>query len=78
MKMSRIKSLLTALALTAPLTAMADSSEKPEFSEVDSDGDGAITIEEAVDAGAPEEQAKNQDLDDDGELSESDWKFVKF
>ncbi|MEX0607563.1 MAG: hypothetical protein WD382_06000 [Halofilum sp. (in: g-proteobacteria)] len=78
MKLIPVKGMLMALALSAPLAAAVASDEKPEFSEVDEDGDGAITVEEAVDAGAPEEQANNQDLNDDGELDESDWRFIQF
>lgn len=76
MQMKRIVQLLMVLTVAAPLTAVAASSEKPEFSEVDSDGDGKVSISEATEAGVPEEEAKREDIDDDDQLSETDWEFV--
>lgn len=77
MKMNQIKKILETVALIAPLSAVAASGDKPEFSEVDSDDDGVVTVEEAVEAGVPEQEAKRQDVDGDGELSEADWEFIR-
>ncbi len=76
MQMKRIVQLLTVLTVAAPLTAMAASSEKPEFSEVDADGDGKVSISEATEAGVPKAEAKREDIDDDDQLSKTDWDFV--
>ncbi len=76
MQMSRFASVLMALTLAAPLTAAAASGEKSNFEEVDSDGDGQIAVSEAAEAGIPEQEAKREDIDGDGNLSQTDWKFV--
>jgi hypothetical protein len=76
MQMKRTVQLLTILTLSAPLTAVAASDEKPEFSEVDADGDGKVSISEATEAGIPEEEAKREDIDNDDQLSKTDWNFV--
>ena len=69
---------LAGLALVAvPLAASAaDSGERPKFGEADANGDGAISIEEARKAGVPKEEAKREDIDNDGELTKADWRFV--
>ncbi len=68
---------LAAALMTLPLAAgAAESNGPPDFAEADANGDGVVTIEEAVDAGVPESEAKREDIDADGELSEADWKFV--
>lgn len=51
-------------------------SEVPAFEKADKDGSGAVTIEEARQAGVPESEAKAEDIDDDGKLSEADWGFI--
>lgn len=76
MQMKRIVQLLTVLTVAAPLAAMAASDEKPEFSEIDADGDGKVSISEATKAGVPEEEAKREDIDNDDALSKTDWDFV--
>lgn len=76
MQKKSIAKTLTTLAVAAPLVAVAASGEKPEFSEVDADGDGQVSISEATEAGVPEEEAKREDINNDGNLSEDDWKFV--
>lgn len=69
--------LLAAACVTVPLAVgAAETPETPAFSEADANGDGVVTIEEAVDAGVPEDEARREDIDADGELSEADWKFV--
>lgn len=70
-------SVLAAACVSVPLAVgAAESAETPEFSEADANDDGVVTIEEAVEAGVPEEEAKREDIDADDELSEADWKFV--
>lgn len=76
MQTTRVVQMLMALAVAAPLTAVAASGDKPEFSEVDANGDGKISISEATEAGVPEEEAKREDIDNDKALSETDWDFV--
>ncbi len=73
---------LTATALAAALFSFpliagaAEGDDRPGFDKADSDGDGRITVEEATDAGVPEAEAKREDIDNDGELTKADWKFV--
>lgn len=78
--MRLVASLLVALPLVASAGGQQASgeSERPAFSEADANGDGAVTISEATDAGAPKSEAEQEDLDNDGELSKADWKFVEF
>lgn len=73
---NRLASTLTALALAAPLTAAAATGDKPSFDKVDANGDGNVAIEEATKAGVPEKEAKREDIDGDGKLSQTDWKFL--
>lgn len=67
--------------LLAPSLGLAESGkgkgDVPEFSKADANGDGAVTIDEAKQAGVSEERAKSQDIDSDGELTKIDWKFLK-
>ena len=75
---SRIASVLAGAALIAlPLTAMAaGSGDRPAFDQVDADGNGKISMEEASKAGVPQAEAKREDIDNDGKLTKADWKFV--
>lgn len=69
--------LLGAALVALPLVAAAaDSAEPPEFDSADANGDGVVSVEEAVEAGVPEAEAKREDIDGDGELTKADWKFV--
>lgn len=66
--------LMTAAAFGVFGIALAD--DKPAFSEADANDNGKVSIEEATEAGIPEDEAKLSDLDEDGRLTETDWKFV--
>lgn len=69
--------VLAAALFSLPLIAgAAEGDDRPGFDKADSDGDGRITVEEATDAGVPEAEAKREDIDNDGELTKADWKFV--
>lgn len=74
--------LATAVAVaTGPVlsgTVVATDKPKPAFDEVDADDNGKITIEEAAEAGVAKEEARRQDLDDDGTLTKNDWKYVGY
>lgn len=76
MQKKRIARTLPTLVVAAPLVAVAAQGEKPDFSEVDADGDGQVSISEATEAGVPEQEAKREDINGDDKLSEEDWKFV--
>lgn len=76
MSMSRIARTLMMLVLATPLAAVAASSDKPDFKEADADGNGKVTVSEAAKAGVPKDEAKREDIDDDGKLTRADWKFV--
>lgn len=65
---------IVAAMLIASGTALA--AEKPSFNEADANGDEKVSIKEATNAGVPKEEAKSNDLDDNGKLAKSDWKFV--
>lgn len=68
-----------ALTLSAMLLVFSGSAlavEKPTFKEADQNGDNMVSIQEAVKAGVPRDEAKFNDLDGDGKLAKSDWRFV--
>ncbi len=68
---------VTALLVALPLVATAaEDGNRPEFKQVDENGDGKISVEEATSAGVPESEAKREDIDNDGQLTQADWKFV--
>ncbi len=69
--------VLAAALVSFPLIgSAAEGQERPGFKEADSNGDGRITVEEATGVGVPEAEAKREDIDNDGELTKADWKFV--
>lgn len=63
---------VVAMALAGPAVA----GKKPAFDQADKNGDGKVSVKEAEQAGAPKEEAKKADLDDDGKLTKADWEFV--
>lgn len=68
-----------ATATVATLIAVSGAAlaaDKPSFKEADTNGDGKISIQEATKAGVAKEEAKNNDLDDNGKLTKNDWEFV--
>ncbi len=69
--------VLAAALVSFPLIgSAAGGEERPGFKDADRNGDGRITVEEATDLGVPEAEAKREDIDNDGELTRADWKFV--
>lgn len=77
MKKTSTAAVLAAALFSFPLVASAaEGEDRPGFDDADSDGDGRITVEEATEAGVPEAEAKREDIDNDGELTKADWKFV--
>lgn len=68
------KAALIAVLFSLPLIAFA--AQKPSFSKADANGNGKVSIQEAVKAGVPKDQAKQADIDNDGKLTKTDWKFV--
>lgn len=72
------RSGMTAAALAALLlSGTAHAEGKPSFDEADADGNGKVSIQEAKKAGIPEAEAKKEDVDSDGNLTERDWAYVK-
>ncbi|MCF8026082.1 MAG: hypothetical protein K9K82_11440 [Desulfobacteraceae bacterium] len=57
--------------------ATAFGAQKPSFDQADKNNNGKVSIQEAVKAGAEKDNAKLNDLDDDGKLTKKDWKYVK-
>ncbi|MCK5769079.1 hypothetical protein [Algiphilus sp.] len=72
--MRALGTVLTTTSLLAAGTALA--ADKPAFADADANDDGRVSIEEATRAGVSEREAKVSDLDEDGMLTEGDWKFV--
>ena len=64
--------IATLLAFAGPALA----GDKPSFKEADANDDGKISIQEAKKAGIAKDEAKTNDLDDDGKLTKNDWEFV--
>ncbi|MDZ7748556.1 MAG: hypothetical protein U5K43_06690 [Halofilum sp. (in: g-proteobacteria)] len=52
------------------------SDERPDYKEADANGDGQVSVSEATDVGVPKSEAKREDIDNDGKLTQADWKFV--
>ena len=64
--------------LTKDLVSDDDSEkDESEFREIDTDGDGEITLEEWKDSGRKEEEFKNIDTDGDGVISIEEWNHQK-
>lgn len=77
MAKASMAAVLAAALVSFPLIAgAAEEEERPGFKDADSNGDGRITVEEATDVGVPKAEAKREDIDNDGELTKADWKFV--
>lgn len=73
--MWRVVSLLIAVWLLA-LGGTVSAAEKPAFSSVDVDGDGKISIQQATKAGISKAEAKAEDQNKDGSLTEGDWRYI--
>lgn len=76
MQTKRLANTLMAFAVAAPLTAVTASDDRPDFEKADADGNGKVTVSEATDQGVPKEEARREDIDNNGKLSRSDWKFI--
>ncbi len=83
--MQRIYRLIALGAITfAAAAGAADSGngegqssgdELPPFSEVDQNGDGELSLEEAKAVGIQEDTFEREDLDNDGKVSEIGYKY---
>lgn len=73
--MTRIVPAITLAALVVPFAVSAAS--VPSFSEVDTNGDGRISLQEAKQAGVPASQAQKADFDDDETLNSIDWAWIE-
>ena len=76
MQTKRTVRMLMTLALAAPLAAFAAAEDKPAFEAADADGNGRVAVSEAVAAGVPKNEAEREDIDDDGQLTGTDWRFI--
>lgn len=65
---------LSGVALMTSPTTAAES--KPAFDEVDTNGNGKISLKEAKAAGVPEPEFKEDDLDNDQRLNKRDWGYL--
>jgi hypothetical protein len=61
-------------ALAAP--AWSAMQEKPSFGEADADGDGKVSFKEAKEHGFSIYQFAAQDVDQDGMLTQEDWRYL--
>lgn len=73
----KLTRMLGGALLALPLIAgAAGGGERPPFQDADADGDGFVSEEEAQQAGVPGSEFNREDIDDDGQLTEADWKFI--
>lgn len=73
--MTRSIALAAAFAFVLAGSAAAQN-KKPSFSEVDANGDGKVSLEEAKKHGFSKYQFVAQDVNQDGMLTEADWKYL--
>jgi len=71
------KSNIAVFAVGFFVFGTANAEGKPTFKSVDSDGDGKVSVEEAVKAGIPKSEAKKEDVNNDGTLTAKDWQYVE-
>ena len=62
------------LLAAAPLSA-EDRGQLPNWKEVDKTEEGTLTWEKAQDLGIDKQTFQEEDLDDDGELTQYDYKY---
>ncbi|SDG38820.1 EF hand [Limimonas halophila] len=74
--MAAMFAVVGGIAFSAP--ALAADQEKPSFSEADANGDGKVSTEEAKEAGFDKYQIVAQDVNQDGMLTEEDWKYMSY
>lgn len=73
--MPKSHSIALVLALTL-LPLVGQTATKPSYDKADQNGDGTVTVQEAKKVGVSVEEAKDEDLDDNGKLTKTDWRFV--
>ncbi len=69
--------LATLFAGTLAGTAFAQDGEMPAFADVDADGNGAISQEEAATAPVVQEQWSALDVNADGQIDETEFASLK-
>ena len=69
--MRRLITLMIGMLMAVSGTALAG--DRPSFDKADKNGDGEISTQEALDAGAPKKEVKAADADGDGKLARGDW-----
>lgn len=62
-----------ALAVAGPAAA---AEGKPSFDKADQNGDGKVSLKEAKEQGFDKYQFFAQDVDQDGMLTEEDWRYI--
>jgi len=72
--MAAMLAVVGGIGFSAP--ALGAEMEKPSFDEADANGDGVVSHEEAKEAGFNKYQVIRQDVDQDGELTKADWKYI--
>lgn len=65
-----------AVGITLLASLPANAGGKPNFRVADRNNDGRVSIDEARRAGVPEAKARDNDLNGDGKLTRSDWRFL--
>lgn len=68
---------IAVVTLTFVLVGAAQAQDKkPSFSEADANGDGKVSLKEAKKHGFSKYQFIAQDVNQDGMLTEQDWKYL--
>ncbi len=80
MRMARWLTLAVMMAFATLATGATESgggekSDLPGFKEADKNDDGKLTFDEIKGFGIAKEKFQQEDLDNDGELSEYDYKY---
>lgn len=66
--------VLAAAAFAGP--AVSAETDKPSFEDADANGDGKVSMEEAKEHGFDKYQFSAQDVDQDGMLTQEDWRYL--
>lgn len=72
--MWRCAAMLILSLFVFSMTSLAEN--RPRFRFADQNGNGKVSINEAIAAGVPIAEARAGDRDNDGQLTRDDWRFI--
>lgn len=72
-----LATVISILLATSVYAATGDKDHKDKFQKLDTDGNGAISLEEAREADIEEATFNRYDVDGNGELSEQEYMAMK-